>query len=78
MSSQGKLGKDAVSEVCSAHEGSRTPIQRRHACSWRLALAAILLVGLSYATMIQSFSWNQTSHYDLIRSLNHDGTTIDA
>jgi hypothetical protein len=44
----------------------------------RLALAAILLVGLSYATMIQSFSWNQTSHYDLIRSLNHDGTTIDA
>jgi hypothetical protein len=77
MSSQGKLGKDAVSEVCSAHERSRTPIQRRHACSWRLALAAILLVGLSYATLIQSFSWNQTSHYDLIRSLNVERTTID-
>jgi hypothetical protein len=44
----------------------------------RLALAAILLVGLSYATIIQSFSWNQTSHYDLIRSLDKDGTTIDA
>ncbi len=44
----------------------------------RLALAAILLVGLAYATMIQSFSWNQTSHYDLIRSLDKDGTTIDA
>ena len=44
----------------------------------RLALLAILLVGISYATMIQSFSWNQTSHYDLIRSLNDDGTTIDA
>jgi hypothetical protein len=43
----------------------------------RLALAAVLLVGLSYATLIQSFSWNQTSHYDLIRSLNQDGTTID-
>lgn len=43
----------------------------------RLALAAILLVGLSYATMIQSFSWNQTSHYDLIRSLDQDKTTID-
>jgi hypothetical protein len=43
----------------------------------RLALAAILLVGLSYATLIQSFSWNQTSHYDLIRALNDDGTTID-
>ncbi len=77
MSSQGKLGKDAVSEVCSAHEGSRTPIQRRHACSWRLALAAILLVGLANVTMIQSFSWNQTSHYDLTRALNQDKTTID-
>jgi hypothetical protein len=39
---------------------------------------AILLVGISFATMIQSFSWNQTSHYDLIRALNNDGTTIDA
>jgi hypothetical protein len=43
----------------------------------RMALAAILLVGLSYATLIQSFSWNQTSHYDLIRTLNNGGTTID-
>ena len=77
MGSQGKLGKDAGSVVCSAHERPRTPIQRRHACSWRLALAAILLVGLSYATLIQSFSWNQTSHYDLIRTLNNGGTTID-
>ena len=44
----------------------------------RLALLAILLVGVAYATMIQSFSWNQASHYDLIRSLDKDGTTIDA
>ncbi len=43
----------------------------------RLALAAILLVGLAYATMIQSFSWNQASHYDLIRSLDHGHTDID-
>jgi 4-amino-4-deoxy-L-arabinose transferase-like glycosyltransferase len=43
----------------------------------RIALAAILLVGLAYATMIQSFSWNQASHYDLIRSLNVDKATID-
>jgi hypothetical protein len=50
----------------------------RRSASKRLALAAILLVGLAYATMIQSFSWNQTSHYDLIRSLDKDGTTIDA
>jgi hypothetical protein len=46
--------------------------------SKRLALAAIVLVGLAYATMIQSFSWNQTSHYDLIRALNNGVTTIDA
>jgi hypothetical protein len=42
-----------------------------------LALAAILLVGLASVVMIQSFSWNQTSHYDLIRALNDEETTID-
>ncbi len=43
----------------------------------RLALAAILLVGLSSTVMIQSFSWNQASHYDLTRALNDDQTAID-
>jgi hypothetical protein len=43
----------------------------------RMALVAVLLVGLSSAVMIQSFSWNQTSHYDLIRALNDEETTID-
>lgn len=43
----------------------------------RLALVAILLVGVAFATMIQSFSWNQASHYDLIRSLNVERTSID-
>jgi hypothetical protein len=33
LSSQGKLVKDAGSEVCSAHERPRTQIQRRHAGS---------------------------------------------
>jgi hypothetical protein len=42
------------------------------------ALASILLVGVAYATLIQSFSWNQTSHYDLIRALDHGRTTIDS
>ncbi|HEY1457683.1 MAG TPA: hypothetical protein VGF15_04120 [Solirubrobacteraceae bacterium] len=51
---------------------SAMPANRR-----RLALAAILLVGLAYATVIQSFSWNQTSHYDLIRSLDSGKATID-
>jgi hypothetical protein len=43
----------------------------------RVALAAVLLVGLASAVMIQSFSWNQASHYDLTRALNDDSTTID-
>jgi hypothetical protein len=42
-----------------------------------MALAAVLLIGVAYAMVIQSFSWNQTSHYDLIRSLDRDRTTID-
>ena len=43
----------------------------------RLALVAVLFVGLSYATMIQNFSWNQTSHFDLLQALYHEQTTID-
>ncbi len=35
-------------------------------------------MGVAFATLIQSFSWNQTSHYDLIRALNSGGTTIDS
>src|ERR1700727_544696 len=46
--------------------------------SKRIALVAILFVGLAYATIIQSFSWNQTSHFDLTRSLNVEKTNIDA
>ncbi len=49
----------------------------RRSASNRLALAAVLLVGLASAVMIQSFSWNQASHYDLVRALNNDQTTID-
>jgi hypothetical protein len=60
----------------------RKPVYARarvgHPARRNIALAAILLVGFSYATLIQSFSWNQTSHYDLIRALDNDKTTIDA
>lgn len=42
-----------------------------------LALAAVMLVGLAYATLIQSFSWNQTSHFDLLRALYSGETQID-
>jgi hypothetical protein len=44
----------------------------------RRTLLGLVLIGVAYATMIQSFSWNQTSHYDLIRALNEGATTIDA
>jgi hypothetical protein len=43
----------------------------------RLALAAILVLGIAYGTLIQSFSWNQSSHYALIRAIDHGTTVID-
>jgi hypothetical protein len=43
----------------------------------RRALGALICLGLAYASVIQSFSWNQTSHYALIRSLAHGTATID-
>jgi hypothetical protein len=45
--------------------------------SRRLALAAVLLVGVAFATMFQNWSDNQSSHYDLIRALDAGRTTID-
>ncbi len=64
----------AQSDVASVRRRSRAG---RLLTKRNLSLAAILLVGVAYATMIQSFSWNQTSHYDLIRSLDRDRATID-
>jgi hypothetical protein len=55
---------------------AHTPRRRltyRHA-----ALAAIVLVGISSATMIQSWSDNQSSHYDLVRALAAGRATIDS
>ena len=43
----------------------------------RLALAAILLAGLASGLMLQNWSDNQSSHYDLIRALDAGRTTID-
>ena len=44
----------------------------------RLALAAILLAGLASFVMLQNWSDNQSSHYDLIRALDAGRETIDA
>jgi hypothetical protein len=52
----------------------RGPSSRRR----RTALWAVLLVGLAFATVIQNWSDNQSSHYDLIRALDAGRTTIDA
>jgi hypothetical protein len=52
---------------------TRTGVRRR-----RTALWAVLLVGLAFASVIQNWSDNQSSHYDLIRALDAGRTTIDA
>jgi hypothetical protein len=44
LGTQSKLGKDAGSEVCSAHERPRTPIQRRYAFPGRLIETTLLLL----------------------------------
>ncbi|HWX86961.1 MAG TPA: hypothetical protein VNX67_02180 [Solirubrobacteraceae bacterium] len=71
---------DVSAEGAPRTRGERAFLARArasHPAKRNMTLAAILLVGVAYATMIQSFSWNQTSHYDLIRSLDQDKTTID-
>jgi hypothetical protein len=55
-------------------DSDRGPSVRRK----RTALWAVLLVGLAFASVIQNWSDNQSSHYDLIRALDAGRTTIDA
>jgi hypothetical protein len=43
----------------------------------RVALLAIVLVSVASASMLQNWSDNQSSHYDLIRALDAGRTTID-
>lgn len=43
----------------------------------RLALCAVLLSGLAAGVMIENWSANQASHYDLIHALSSGRTTID-
>jgi hypothetical protein len=75
----GKPAKTPRSHRLAGRSGKPAKTPRSHRLTGRrAALVSILLVGLAYATLIQSFSWNQTSHYDLIRALAHGRTTIDA
>jgi hypothetical protein len=59
------------------HADRASSAPRRRAGRRRAALWAILLVGVASATMIQSWSDNQSSHYDLIQALDSGRTTID-
>jgi hypothetical protein len=78
MSATGSdVGGDSLAPPPAGRPGSLQAPGRTRLTKKRLALAAILLVGVANVTMIQSFSWNQTSHYDLTRALNQDKTTID-
>ena len=79
MSATGSdLGGESLAPPPARGPGSRqTPNRGSRFTKKRVALAAILLVGVANVTMIQSFSWNQTSHYDLTRALNQDRTAID-
>ncbi len=71
LGAQGKLGKDAGSEVCSAHERPRTPIQRRHARTGRLiettvlVLVALLLAGATVNDVVRQTHVNQRLIDDL-------------
>lgn len=71
----GPAGAGASLEEAAAARGARASARRlgaKHA-----ALAAIVCVGLASAAMLQSWSDNQSSHYDLIRALDAGRTTID-
>lgn len=61
---------------------SRPGRPRRRLPAWvarpRTGLMAIVLVAVASACMIQSWSDNQSSHYDLIRALAAGRTTIDS
>jgi hypothetical protein len=46
--------------------------------SQRRGVLAILALGLAFAIPIQAEGWNQTSHYALVRALDHGTPQIDA
>ena len=60
-----------------AHVGQRRPPAAAGAVGRRRALLCLLLIAVGFATVFQSYSWNQTSSFDLIRSLSEGQTSID-
>jgi hypothetical protein len=71
----------SATSVTGAPDPSAAPLtgaDRQSVRPRRTALWAVLLVGLAFASVIQNWSDNQSSHYDLIRALDAGRTTIDA
>ncbi|HLI32261.1 MAG TPA: hypothetical protein VKU89_05925 [Solirubrobacteraceae bacterium] len=55
----------------------RPPTPPRSARGRRLAMLSLAFLAVGYATLFQSYSWNQTASFDLIRSLAEGHTSID-
>jgi hypothetical protein len=72
--SEARVTGPAASSVAPETGSQRRPGSRPR----RTALWAVLLVGLAFASVVQNWSDNQSSHYDLIRALDAGRTTIDA
>src|SRR5258708_5688257 len=72
--SEARVTGPAASSVAPQTGSQRAPGARPR----RTALWAVLLGGLTFASVIQNWSDNQSSHYDLIRALDAGRTTIDA
>ena len=76
----GRRGDGAATSACRRHApgAEHARARERDRSARRSALCAVVLVGLAFASMIQNWSDNQSSHYDLIRALDAGRTTIDA
>lgn len=68
----GASGAPAPTAPAASAPADRGAVRRRRSALW-----AILLVGLSFAMVVQNWSDNQSSHYDLVRALAAGRTTID-
>jgi len=68
---------ESAAAPAAGESGPRRPRLLPRGRGGRLALAAILLAGLASGLMLQNWSDNQSSHYDLIRALDAGRTNID-
>ena len=65
--------RPAMSDEARTSDPAGTDRRRR-----RLGLAAIIVLGLSWACVMQSLGWAQTSYFALVKSLGDGTARIDA